>query len=120
MILEVLLILLFSLFNCFVIESYKGDYDKQYKKYWHYVQLAIICLIGWMLHGLTLNLAIFYLLYYIFFEPVLNLVRGKPLFYLGEAQSDKWRRETFGKLVGITSLISRVIAIGIIVYLKLK
>jgi hypothetical protein len=115
---EILLFLLFALNDYFIIKSYVG-YRKTYKQYWHYSKLAIVTYFGYLLHGLEIGLIGYFLLYYIIFEPTLNLLRGKNIFYVSRdgSKSDKLRSDIFGNKTFYFELLFIITAI--IIYILL-
>lgn len=118
MVYNIILFLLFALNDYFIIKSYVG-YKKQYKQYWHYSKLAIVCLVGWMLNGFTVGLIEYFLLWFITFEPCLNLLRGKNIFYVSRdgSKTDKLRSSIFGNKTFYIELLLRITAI--IIYILL-
>ena len=117
--LEVLLIALYAIHDYFIIQSYGEKWNAKFMSYWHQAKLAIIVLTGFLICGLTVDLIVFYLLYYVLFETVLNGLRKRKIFYLGTKGLDGFRRKIFGKHVYIAEAVMKLCAVGVIVWLKL-
>lgn len=118
MVYNIILFFLFAINDYFIIKSYVG-YRKNFKQYWHYSKFSIVCLIGFMLNGFTVELIKYFLLYFIIFEPVLNLLRGRNIFYVSRdgSKSDKLRSDIFGNKTFYIELLLRITAI--IIYILL-
>lgn len=115
---EFILFLLLALNDYFIIKSYVG-YRKNFKQYWHYSKLAIVTYFGYILHGLEIDLIRYFLLYYLVFEPCLNLLRNKNIFYVSRdgSKSDKLRSQIFGNKTFYFELLLRITALTIYILL---
>lgn len=118
------LIILFAFFNYYIISSYGTNWVKKHKDNWHTVQFLIVCLTAFLIFGWTKELIIAGLVWYSLFEPTLNFLRfgWSKIFYVSVDGSftDKLRTKVFGKYAQIAEGAMKAIAIGIIIWIKLK
>lgn len=115
-ILIIILILLYSLHDYYVIGSYS---KAKFKRYWHFAKFIIVALTGYLIFGFSKELIAFYLLFYVIFESVLNILRKKPLLYVSKngSFSDKLRTQLFGEHVTVYEGIIKVMCIIIAIIL---
>ncbi len=109
--LQIVLIFLYALHDHFVIKSYGDSWNDKYKDWWHYVKFCFVTLTGYLACGFSYDLVVFYLLYYVLFSAILNILRGKKLLYLGSSGSDGWRNKIFGKRAILMEGIFKAVAI---------
>lgn len=106
-------------YNWAVIKSYVG-YRKEFVDDWHYFQAAMVILVlVWHVSSLKEFIS-FGLIYYVIFESLLNIFRGKHIFYISKngSKSDKLRFNIYGKHPQITEGIIKTILIFIALWLR--
>lgn len=108
----VLLIVLYAINDYFIIESYSKI---DFKKYWHYSKFLIVLLTLYLIEGLTWNLLAYYILYYVIFESLLNLLRKKHIWYVSKdgSFSDKLRWKLFEQDTLVYEGIIKILLLGI-------
>lgn len=126
-------IIQFSLLVYCVLQAYYNHYaiknmwmgGNDYVKYqhlWHLFQsftYIVLCLLVSYLYSQQVKTAIalylsLMLIRQIIFNPILNVLRGKSLFYLSDRGQDKTLKNIFGEAAGLIVTILSIIAIIVI------
>lgn len=115
----ILISLLWAFNDYFIIKSYENI---KYKAYWHYTKFSLVGLSIFLISGFVVNLIAYYILYYVIFESLLNVLRGKKINYVSEdgSFSDKLRWKLFEQDTLVYEGIIKILLLGIAIIILNK